>query len=83
MQHFGVDPAAVVANQNPKLVGSIFQFHFDIARAGMAKCIDQGFAANTIDIVTDGRSHWQGRTFDKNAKTDFLLYAQLLRDSRE
>src|SRR5579864_3233676 len=46
MQDVGIDPAAVVADEHPELAGGIFHFHFDFARPGMAKGIDQGLAAD-------------------------------------
>ena len=51
LQYTRVDPATVVADQNTKAVAGIFDFDFHAAGAGMVECVEDGLAADAIDIV--------------------------------
>jgi hypothetical protein len=49
----------------------------------MAECIDQGFAADPINVIADGRLQGQSRAFHDDAKPDSPLEVELLRNSGE
>jgi hypothetical protein len=40
---------------------------------GMAKCVNQRFAANAVNIIADGGLQRQGRFVHDDAKTNFFL----------
>src|SRR5208282_120472 len=50
LQHLGIDSAAVVANHNANAAGTIFQFDLDMPGVGVAIRVNDGFAANTIQL---------------------------------
>jgi len=52
-QHLRIDPATVVAGDYPKALGSKLKVDFDAAGSGVAECIHQCFAADTIDLIAD------------------------------
>jgi hypothetical protein len=45
-----VDSATIITDENAQVVAGIFQFNFDALRAGVANCIYQRFAADTVKI---------------------------------
>ena len=48
-----VNPAAIVADQNFQLVGSIFQLNLDVAGPGMAKCVEHRLPADTVNVIAN------------------------------
>jgi len=62
MQHFRIDPATVVADDYPKAPGSVLKFDFNAAGSGVAESIHQCLAADKIDLVTNDRAQFSGRT---------------------
>jgi hypothetical protein len=54
-QYFSVDPAAVIANQDPQGLSGILELDFDFVCAGVAGGIDQRFSTDEINFMVGGR----------------------------
>ena len=52
-QHLRIDPAAVVAHQDPQLIRSILELRLDMLRSGVSKSVNDSLAANPIDLIAD------------------------------
>ena len=55
MQHWRIDPAAVIADDYPEAPGGVLKLDLDAAGSGVAECIHQQFPADVIDLVTNQR----------------------------
>jgi hypothetical protein len=53
LQHVAGDPTTVVTHQKPQLIGCVFEFDFNFARARMTECVCQCFAADEIDFIAN------------------------------
>ena len=53
LQHFGVDPLAIVTHTQTKLILIVPDLHFDVTGSGMRECISDHFARDTIDLVLE------------------------------
>jgi len=54
-QNLLVETAAIVAYHNTQPLARISKFDLDVADAGMAKCVEQGFTADAIDLIAGDR----------------------------
>src|SRR5579862_9309608 len=56
LQYFRVDPLAIVAHPQTKLILIVPDLRFDVPGRGMCKGISDHFARDTIDLVLE---HWR------------------------
>jgi len=63
-----IDPAAIVPDKNPQLVGTILKVQIDVVRPGMSERIHHGFPADQVDVIADSCSQWHCISFYYDAK---------------
>ena len=54
-QFFGIDSASVIAYPHGQVTVGIFKLENDAPGSGMTKRIEQGFFANPVQLLADGR----------------------------
>src|ERR1051326_299340 len=54
LQHLGVYPDAVVADEQAQAARVVLDFHLDLLRARMAESVHQRLVTDAIDLVADG-----------------------------
>jgi hypothetical protein len=77
LQHSGIDSATIVADQNPQLARSVFQFHLNATRPGVTERIHQCFPADTVNLIADAWLQWQGLALHNDPKPSFSLDTDL------
>jgi hypothetical protein len=51
VQYFGIDAAAVVADDQPKARSGVLKFDLDVGSSRVPKCVHQRFVTDTIYLV--------------------------------
>jgi hypothetical protein len=72
-QHWRINSATVITDQNAKIAGRIVNLNLNLARARVAKCIDKGFSANAVHLVANNGMQRSWQAFHDDAKVTLLL----------
>src|SRR4030081_3620883 len=63
------------------MAGLVPEFDLNVARTGVAECVDQSFAANKINLVPHRRTQRPPRASHNDPETDLLWKPKFLVDS--
>src|SRR5260221_13286653 len=55
VKHYRIDSTSVIAYPHSQVTVGIFKLEIDAPGSGMTKRIDQGFFANPVQLLADGR----------------------------
>src|SRR5260221_6867723 len=78
LKDLGVHSATIIANENAEAFNRVLELDFDACRAGVAKCIDQSFAADPVDFIPDDKVQRPKPTFHYDTKINFRLDREFL-----
>src|SRR5580692_490216 len=82
-QQLRIDSAPIVAHHHSELAGRVFELNLDALGARVLESIDQRFAADAINLVTQ---HWvQGSrlAIHDNSKSNVVLAGEFFLDARK
>jgi hypothetical protein len=68
VEHLRIDSTSVVANAHAQVVFGIFKFELDAFSSGMTKGVEQGFPANSINLIVNLDRQLLLPAVDYNAK---------------
>src|SRR5579862_2806366 len=82
-EHMVIDAASIVTDENAQVSGCIFDIYLDLARAGMAKCIRYGFAADAIGFIANRRMQRARKALSDHPEIDMPVSYKLPPNARE
>jgi hypothetical protein len=83
LQQLSVDATTVVLNQHTEPTCGVFHLDFDIGCSGVLKCIHDGFASDSVNIIQENRPQRSRVSFHAHAESNIRGRGKFLRNARQ